>query len=49
MDRDRARAIYEEIVRRRADPALIELAGHGLLRVRDDLELLVDRAGVISR
>ena len=34
MDRDRARAIYEEIVRRRADPALIELAGHGLLRAR---------------
>ena len=34
MDRERARAIYEEIVRRRADPALIELAGHGLLRAR---------------
>ncbi len=34
MDRDQARAIYEEIVRRRADPALIELAGHGLLRAR---------------
>ena len=34
MDRDRARAIYEEIVRRRADPALIELAGYGLLRAR---------------
>ena len=34
MDRDRARAIYEEIVRRRADPALVELAGHGLLRAR---------------
>src|SRR5687768_17235538 len=34
MDRDRARSIYEEIVRRRADPALIELAGHGLLRAR---------------
>ena len=34
MDRDRARKIYEEIVRRRADPALIELAGHGLLRAR---------------
>ncbi len=34
MDRDRAREIYEEIVRRRADPALIELAGHGLIRAR---------------
>ena len=34
MDADRARHIYEEIVRRRADPALIELAGHGLLRAR---------------
>lgn len=34
MDRDRAREIYEEIVRRRADPALIELAGRGLLRAR---------------
>jgi Ca-activated chloride channel family protein len=34
MDRERARQIYEEIVRRRADPALIELAGHGLLRAR---------------
>jgi Ca-activated chloride channel family protein len=34
MDADRARAIYEEIVRRRKDPALIELAGHGLLRAR---------------
>lgn len=34
MDADAARAIYEEIVRRRADPALIELAGHGLLRAR---------------
>src|SRR6266700_1980126 len=29
-----ARAIYEEIVRRKRDPALIELAGHGLLRAR---------------
>src|SRR5256884_8784139 len=28
------RAIYEEIVRRKRDPALIELAGHGLLRAR---------------
>ena len=34
MDADRARQIYEEIVRRRADPALIELAGQGLLRAR---------------
>ena len=29
-----AREIYESIVRRRADPALIELAGTGLLRAR---------------
>lgn len=34
MDAERAREIYESIVRRRADPALIELAGHGLLRAR---------------
>ncbi len=34
MDADEARTIYEGIVRRRADPALIELAGHGLLRAR---------------
>ena len=34
MDAARARAIYEEIVRRRRDPALIEMAGHGLLRAR---------------
>ena len=34
MDADQARGIYEEIVRRRADPALIELAGQGLLRAR---------------
>ena len=34
MDAADARAIYEEIVRRRRDPALIELAGHGLLRAR---------------
>ncbi|MGH7483632.1 MAG: VIT domain-containing protein, partial [Longimicrobiales bacterium] len=32
MDADRARAIYEEIVRRKRDPALIELVGHGLVR-----------------
>jgi Ca-activated chloride channel family protein len=34
MDADRARTIYEEIVRRKRDPALIELAGHGLIRAR---------------
>ena len=34
MDAEQARRIYEEIVRRRLDPALIELAGHGLLRAR---------------
>jgi Ca-activated chloride channel family protein len=34
MDAAQARAIYEEIVRRRRDPALIELAGHGLIRAR---------------
>jgi Ca-activated chloride channel family protein len=34
MDAAHARAIYEEIVRRKRDPALIELAGHGLLRAR---------------
>ena len=34
MEASKARAIYEEIVRRRRDPALIELAGHGLLRAR---------------
>ena len=34
MDAAQARAIYEEIVRRKRDPALIELAGHGLLRAR---------------
>jgi Ca-activated chloride channel family protein len=31
---DRARAIYEEIVRRKKDPALIELMGQGVLRAR---------------
>jgi len=30
----RARRIYEEIVRRKKDPALIELVGHGLIRAR---------------
>lgn len=34
MDADRARSIYEEIVRRKKDPALIELVGHGLVRAR---------------
>ena len=34
MDANRAREIYEEIVRRKRDPALIELAGHGLVRAR---------------
>jgi len=34
MDAERAREIYEGIVRRHADPALIELAGSGLLRAR---------------
>lgn len=29
-----ARGIYEEIVRRKKDPALVELVGHGLLRAR---------------
>jgi Ca-activated chloride channel family protein len=31
---DQARRIYEEIVRRKKDPALIELVGHGILRAR---------------
>ncbi|MGH7530482.1 MAG: VIT domain-containing protein [Gemmatimonadales bacterium] len=34
MDAGQARAIYEAIVRRKRDPALIELAGHGLIRAR---------------
>ena len=34
MDATQARSIYEEIVRRKRDPALIELAGHGLVRAR---------------
>jgi Ca-activated chloride channel family protein len=34
MDAQKARAIYEEIVRKKRDPALIELAGHGLIRAR---------------
>jgi len=34
MDAGQARRIYEEIVRRKRDPALIELVGHGLIRAR---------------
>ena len=34
MHADRARAIYEEIVRRMRDPALVEWMGQGLLRTR---------------
>ena len=34
MDAGQARSIYEEIVRGKRDPALIELAGHGLIRAR---------------
>lgn len=34
MRADRARAIYEEIVRRQRDPALVEWMGQGLLRAR---------------
>ncbi len=34
MDADRARGIYEEIVRQKRDPALIEMVGHGLVRAR---------------
>ena len=34
MNADQARTIYEEIVRRRRDPALLTFAGHGLVRAR---------------
>jgi Ca-activated chloride channel family protein len=34
LDASQARSIYEEIVRRRRDPALVELAGYGLIRAR---------------
>ncbi len=34
LDATQARTIYEEIVRRRRDPALVELAGYGLIRAR---------------
>ena len=34
MSADRARQIYEDIVRRQRDPALLEWMGYGLLRAR---------------
>lgn len=34
MDAEQARAIYEEIVRRKRDPALLSFAGHGLVRAQ---------------
>jgi Ca-activated chloride channel family protein len=34
MSADKARGIYEEIVRRRRDPALVQWMGHGMLRAR---------------
>jgi Ca-activated chloride channel family protein len=34
LEAEKARAIYEEIVRTQRDPALLTLAGHGLLRAR---------------
>ncbi|HKV75351.1 MAG TPA: VIT domain-containing protein [Gemmatimonadales bacterium] len=34
MTADQARGIYEEIVRRRRDPALLTLAGHGLVKAQ---------------
>jgi Ca-activated chloride channel homolog len=34
MGADQARGIYEEIVRRKRDPALLTLAGHGLVRAQ---------------
>ena len=34
MNADQAQSIYEEIVRRKRDPALLTLAGHGLVRAR---------------
>jgi Ca-activated chloride channel homolog len=34
MDAEQARGIYEEIVRRQRDPALLTFAGHGLVRAR---------------
>ncbi len=34
MDAQRARSVYEEIVRRQRDPALVEWMGYGMLRTR---------------
>ena len=34
LDKNRARGIYESIVRSRKDPALLEYFGHGMLRLR---------------
>ena len=34
LNADQARGIYEEIVRRQKDPALLTLAGHGLVRAQ---------------
>lgn len=34
LDAERARSIYEEIVRRQRDPALLEYLGHGLFQAR---------------
>ena len=34
MNAEQARGIYEEIVRRQKDPALLTLAGHGLVRAQ---------------
>jgi Ca-activated chloride channel family protein len=34
MNAEQARAIYEDIVRRRKDPALLTFAGHGLVRAQ---------------
>jgi Ca-activated chloride channel family protein len=34
MNAEQARAIYEEIVRRKRDPALLTFAGHGLVRAQ---------------
>jgi Ca-activated chloride channel homolog len=34
MNAEQARSIYEEIVRRRKDPALLTFAGHGLIRAQ---------------
>lgn len=34
LDRDKARRIYESIVRRQRDPGLLEYLGHGCLRAR---------------